>query len=206
MSSAPQNISKSMSLLSFQRDLLPAMPWKNGGGSTSEIACWPLGSGLADFGWRVSIARISAAGPFSVFEGIDRSIMLLEGDGVRLQSRDGQLDQLLHEPLQPFDFSGDAAIDCTLLGGPSSDFNVMTRRGQWHAEVRVLASAAALAAAPHGVLMCLRGSWSLGPSGQACGTGQGWCWTEAAQAWQIAPQTSDAQLVVACIRPARLSS
>ena len=191
-----------MSLHSFQRDALPVMPWKNGGGSTAEIACWPPGSGLADFGWRVSIAHIAAAGPFSVFEGIDRNIMLLEGDGVRLRSRDGQIDQLLQKPLQPFAFSGDAAIDCTLQGGASSDFNVMTRRSQWRADVQVLECAAAVAAAPHGVLLALRGSWSLGASGQRCDAGLGWCWTDADHGWQVAPQTSDAQLLVVCIRPA----
>src|SRR6185295_12572572 len=94
----------------FRRDQLPVMPWKNGGGSTCEIACWPPGAKLGDFGWRVSIATMAAAGPFSVFEGVDRSIMLLAGDGVRLQSDDGAIDHRLDTPHQPFAFSGDAAI------------------------------------------------------------------------------------------------
>ena len=47
--------------------------------ATREIACWPPGAGLHDFGWRVSIATIAAAGPFSVFKGVDRIIMLLVG-------------------------------------------------------------------------------------------------------------------------------
>ena len=115
----------------FSRASLPATPWKNGGGTTQEIACWPAGAGLEDFGWRVSIARIAQAGPFSRFAGIDRSIMLLEGDGVRLRSADGAIDHRLDAPHRPFAFSGDIALDCTLLGGASSDFNVMTRRGAW---------------------------------------------------------------------------
>ena len=190
-----------MSLHSFKRDALPAMPWKNGGGSTAEIACWPPGSGLGDFGWRVSIAHIATAGPFSIFEGVDRSIMLLDGDGVHLQSRDGLVNQLLQTPQQPFAFSGDTAIDCQLLGGPSSDFNVMTRRGQWRADVQVLQGAASVGPAPHGVLLSLRGNWSLGTSGLLCAAGQGWYWTDEAHAWQVAPLTSGAQLLVVSIRP-----
>ena len=120
----------------FSIATLPSMPWKNGGGSTCEIACWPPGAGLGDFAWRMSIASISQSGPFSIFRGVDRSIMLLEGDGVHLrasQTQEGGIDHRLDTPLQPFAFSGDSSVQCTLLGGPSRDFNVMTRRGQWHA-------------------------------------------------------------------------
>ena len=114
-------------------DLSPT-PWKNGGGSTREIVCRPPGAGMDGFDWRVSIATIAQSGPFSVFAGVDRVILLLDGDGVRLQSADG-IDHRLDQALQPFAFSGDEALDCTLLGGPSQDFNVMTRRSALRAEV-----------------------------------------------------------------------
>ena len=32
----------------------PSMPWKNGGGETTEIAVSPPGAGLDDFDWRVA--------------------------------------------------------------------------------------------------------------------------------------------------------
>lgn len=185
-----------MDLHRFQRDQLAVTPWKNGGGSTREIACWPAGAGMGDFGWRVSIATIAAAGPFSVFEGVDRSIMLLDGDGVRLRSADGQIDHQLDQPCRPFSFNGDAAIDCTLLGGASSDFNVMTRRGQWRAELRVLDAAATLEAAPHGLLLALRGNWRLGHQQPDCREGQGLYWTDLAQAWQVEPDAPGARLAV----------
>ncbi|SFB68840.1 hypothetical protein SAMN05216344_101231 [Polaromonas sp. OV174] len=180
-----------MRLQHFSLAELPAQPWKNGGGSTREIACWPPASGLDNFGWRVSIASIAAAGPFSVFESVDRCIMLLDGDGVRLRSADGSIDHLLAQPLQPFAFSGDAAVDCTLLGGPSSDFNVMARRDQWRAELRVLDAASAVQAAPQGVLLAWRGNWRLG-QGLALREGEGLYWTETPQAWQPAPETPEA--------------
>ena len=50
--------------------LRPA-PWKNGGGSTTEIAVWPNGAGLDEFDWRISLATITQSGPFSFFPGID---------------------------------------------------------------------------------------------------------------------------------------
>jgi environmental stress-induced protein Ves len=190
-----------MSLHPFHSDTLAAMPWKNGGGATREIASWPPGAGLGDFGWRVSIASIAAAGPFSVFKGMDRHIMLLGGDGVRLQSGDGQLDHRLDTPHVPFAFSGDAAIDCSLLGCASSDFNVMTRRGQWHAELQVLDSAASMAPAPHGVLLVLRGSWRLGDGLPVYGPGEGLCWTDADHAWLVEPQAPGAQLAVVRFMP-----
>lgn len=44
----------------------PRMPWKNGGGSTEEIAR-DAGAGLDGFGWRLSIADITESGGFSTF-------------------------------------------------------------------------------------------------------------------------------------------
>ena len=122
---------------SFDLNQILASPWKNGGGSTREIACWPLGSGMDSFAWRISVATIAQAGPFSAFAGIDRQIMLLDGDGVQLVAKAAGIDHALSPRWQPFAFSGDVALDCTLLGGTSTDFNVMTRRGQWTAQVEV---------------------------------------------------------------------
>ena len=185
-----------MSVHRFHRDQLAVTPWKNGGGATREIACWPPGAGLHDFGWRVSIATIAAAGPFSVFKGVDRIIILLAGDGVALRSGDGGIDHRLDTPCQPFAFSGDAAMDCALLGGPSSDFNVMARRGQWQAELRVLDVATDIEAAPHGVLLALRGSWRVGGQQPPCHQGEGLYWTDALNAWRVEPQTPGARLAL----------
>ena len=66
-------------------ECLRAAPWKNGGGSTTEIAISPPDAGFDDFDWRISVATIAADGPFSAFAGIDRVITLLAGAGVLLQ-------------------------------------------------------------------------------------------------------------------------
>ena len=57
--------------------------------------------------------------------------MLLDGDGMRLRSADGSVDQRLNTRWSVLDFAGEAAVDGTLLGGPSTDLNLMLRRGRW---------------------------------------------------------------------------
>lgn len=182
-----------MPMQRFSRAQLQPTPWKNGGGSTREIASWPPGAGLGAFDWRVSIATIAAGGPFSVFAGVDRTIMLLEGDGVRLHAADSGLDHRLDTPFAPFAFSGDLALDCTLLGGASDDFNVMSRRARCEAEVRVLAGAQSLPVASGGLLVSLRGRWQAGD--QALAVGEGLWWADAAMAWTLTPLDDDARLV-----------
>ena len=90
----------------FDTASLAAAPWKNGGGTTREIAAWPQGAGIDGFDWRVSIATIDQAGPFSAFAGVDRVIMLLDGSGVRLRSGGGRIDHRLDRPQAPFAFAG----------------------------------------------------------------------------------------------------
>ncbi|RYF76881.1 MAG: HutD family protein [Comamonadaceae bacterium] len=187
----------------FSRATLPVTPWKNGGGTTQEIACWPPGAGLDAFDWRVSIARIETSGAFSTFPGVERSIVLLDGggggggdgeaDGVWLRSADGRIDHRLAHPLEPFAFSGDAEVHAVLLGGATSDFNVMARRARGLAEVRVLARSDTLAPAPAGLVMCLRGHWSF--DGQRFDPGEGAWWTAGAPAGALHAGSRDARLI-----------
>ena len=141
---------------------LTPMPWKNGGGTTREIAAWPPAAGLDAFDWRLSIADIAADGPFSAFPGIDRQIVLLDGDGVRLRARDGSFDHRLATVGEPFAFAGEATVEATLLGGPTRDFNVMTRRGRCRACVASTGAAIAHTDAQRDttvVLYVLAGGW-----------------------------------------------
>lgn len=99
------------------------MPWKNGGGVTTEICVSPP-SGAFD--WRVSIATVNADGPFSTFTGYERHIMTLSGEGMVLDI--GGRGKFALEPLRPFSFSGDAQVHGSLLQGVVLDFNLMVRR------------------------------------------------------------------------------
>ena len=188
-----------MSPQRFDRATLAASPWKNGGGVTREIASWPPGAGMDDFQWRLSIATVAASGPFSAFAGIDRIITLLDGPGVRLASGDGAIDHLLNRPLEPFPFAGEAAIHGTVLGGASSDFNVMTRRSLLRAELNVLRASAAVESAPHGMLLAVQGSWHAREPGDGAeyrlDPGQGCWWADEPLAWQLTPACADAGLI-----------
>ena len=105
------------------------MPWKNGGGETTEIAIFPEGAGLDDFDWRVSMARVEASGPFSLFAGIDRTLAILDGAGIIL-SVEGRIPFGLTARSEPLTFPADVATSAALIAGPITDLNVMTRRGR----------------------------------------------------------------------------
>ncbi len=152
-----------MTLKRFYFDKLIPTPWKNGGGITREIVS------VGDpFKWRVSIARVDTDGPFSVFEGVDRTIVLLEGLGLHLKSSDGSVDQQLDQPLQMFAFSGDLHIDSRQLGGASYDFNVMARRSAGRATVTIHRKAFQVSLVERGLIYIASGQWRLqGQAGDA---------------------------------------
>lgn len=103
------------------------MPWKNGGGTTREIIAHP--SDTTDFDWRLSIADIQVDGPFSSFPGYARTIMLLEGDGMRLHIDDAPA-VTMNEKFRPLDFDGSSETYCTLTGGPIRDFNIISAKAR----------------------------------------------------------------------------
>jgi environmental stress-induced protein Ves len=103
-----------------------ARPWKNGGGTTRDIAVSPPGASLDNFDWRLSLAQVDRDGPFSRFDNVDRTLVLLSG-AMTLHERDRRIDLVRNEP---FAFAGERAIEATVGGGATVDFNVMTRRGR----------------------------------------------------------------------------
>jgi len=109
-----------------------AMPWKNGGGVTTEIFADPP---TGNFDWRVSIATVNADGPFSTFAGYERHIMPLSGEGMALDI--AGRGKFILEPFRPFSFSGDAQVHGSLLQGAVTDFNLMVRRDFGQGTLRV---------------------------------------------------------------------
>ncbi len=101
------------------------MPWRNGGGTTSEILAEPGPGGR--FRFRLSVAEVASSGPFSDFGGYDRHILLLEGEGFTLRV-DGSEPAVLDRPLVPFAFDGGRAARCELHGGSVRDLNLMVDR------------------------------------------------------------------------------
>jgi environmental stress-induced protein Ves len=111
-----------------------AQPWKNGGGVTREVAVFPDGADMATFDWRISIAEVAEAGPFSCFEGVDRVLTVLEGE--LALTFEGRRDPVrLTSASAPYRFAGDVLVSGALPGGPVRDLNVMVRRGLVDARV-----------------------------------------------------------------------
>ncbi len=101
------------------------MPWKNGRGSTLELAVEPAGATLeTGFQWRVSSAEVLVSGPFSAFPGMARWLVLLEGAGFEIDfGPHGRVN--LTAPLVPIHFSGDWSAMAFLVDGPCRDLNLM---------------------------------------------------------------------------------
>ena len=123
---------------------LVRVPWKNGGGTTAEVAAFPDGAGFDAFGWRISMADVESDGPFSAFPGIDRTLIVVEGNGIELDVEG--VSYLLDGPSAALSFSGDDTTAGRLLSGPIRDLNVMTRRGQFRHRTRLVESGVALLA------------------------------------------------------------
>jgi environmental stress-induced protein Ves len=110
------------------------MPWKNGLGSTTELAVEPPGASLDAFLWRVSIAELRGPGPFSTFPGYDRIITQLDGSPMKLTH--GGAPPVVLRPLVPHAFSGDDETACA-VEGIAHDFNLIVRRDHARAALEV---------------------------------------------------------------------
>lgn len=114
--------------------------WKNGAGWTREICACRMdgreGIDAAEWDFRLSIAEIEADAPFSSFPGVERELVLLNGNGLRLRFDDGGLQTLL-PPHDRARFAGECALTGQLVDGRTEDFNLMWRRDAvqatlWH--------------------------------------------------------------------------
>lgn len=108
---------------------LPSMPWKNGGGSTVELLTRPQGATLSDFDFRISVATVAQDGPFSVFPHIDRTLALVDGEGLTLHLA-GEAPIVIDDATPYASFPGETSIHATVNHGTTMDFNVMTHRAR----------------------------------------------------------------------------
>lgn len=105
-----------------------AQPWKNGGGVMWDVAIYPEGATTETFAWRLSIAKISASRPFSLFPGVTRHFALLAGDGITL-SIAGRPPVHITQKAPAVEFSGDDGTTATLHGAQVLALNLMVRTG-----------------------------------------------------------------------------
>lgn len=137
------------------------MPWKNGGGETTEIAVFPEGAGLSDFDWRVSMARVDGDGPFSGFPGIDRTLAIINGAGIVLNV-EGYAAKRLARDSEPHSFPADVPTSAALIAGIVTDFNVMSRRGKVEHKVERLRGEHASPAGSARLVLCTAGEIAVG--------------------------------------------
>jgi environmental stress-induced protein Ves len=124
------------------------MPWRNGLGTSLEIAAEASGDGAA---WRFGIAAIERSCPFSLYPGYDRTILLLDGAGLVLSFPDGaEPTRRIDDPARPVRFPGDPRTECALLDGPVRVLNVLTDRALISHRAAVLSLAAGPAVCPAG--------------------------------------------------------
>jgi len=152
---------------------VPSEPWRNGQGVTrtlawggcatpSVVSAHHTGTRAADLAalagagpkaadsradtwqWRVSVASITQDGPFSCFDGVDRISLLIAGQALSLQDASGK--PVLHLGLhQSAGYPGETALWARCHGAPLQCLNVMTRRAQARAHLRLVSERTALA-------------------------------------------------------------
>ncbi|HVW68145.1 MAG TPA: HutD family protein [Steroidobacteraceae bacterium] len=138
------------------------VPWKNGGGITREILKAP--SDAASFDWRLSLATIAAPGPFSAFDGYQRTLVLVRGAGVELDfGPHGRIR--LDAPGQSAFFDGSWPTRCELIDGPSTDLNLIVAKDRTESRASVLSIGAAERITTAGwdetLICCISGSLRL---------------------------------------------
>lgn len=131
--------------------------WKNGGGTTSEIAVFPPGAGMDDFLWRLSMAQVETPGPFSAFHGVDRTLAVIEG-ALTLAGPDFEVT--LDDASAPFRFDGHACVHGHPLCGSVRDLNAMVRRGAYSASMAWLR--------PGDLAMCAGTGFIIAAEAQTC--------------------------------------
>jgi hypothetical protein len=111
------------------------MPWKNGKGETLELLTLEDERGVK---FRISQAAVVDSGTFSDFTGLERHLVLIAGNGIRLSHQAEPDDMSHHDLLHLLDiatFNGADLTTSELIDGPIEDLNVMVRMSDTQAKV-----------------------------------------------------------------------
>jgi environmental stress-induced protein Ves len=147
------------------------MPWKNGGGVTTDIGVSMLpGFAAGDWEgiiWRFSRTAIVTPGTFSDLSGFDRELALVAGEGLVLETADDEID--VRQVYRPVRFAGETAIVSRLEAGPVEVVNLIGDRTRVGIDLACLSDGAA-SARPAGIhiLYAAAGSCQLAIDGKAC--------------------------------------
>lgn len=109
----------------LRRKSYRAMPWRNGRGTTLEIAREPATG--EEFAWRLSLADIEQDGDFSAYPGYSRAIALVAGERLHLRFR-GHGHCFLTPTQRGTRFEGDWKTHCEIPQGRCTDLSLIVRR------------------------------------------------------------------------------
>ena len=109
------------------------IPWKNGGGISTDIATDETTGGEV---WRFGRTPIPVPGPFSDYTGYDRVQVLIAGRGLVLAGPGGEID--LRAPFKPVRYRGELPLVSRLEAGPVEVVNQIGRRSDVKVDLRVL--------------------------------------------------------------------
>lgn len=126
-----------MKLTTYSPSDFVTVPWKNGKGETIELAINPGGT-LAQFDWRLSIATVVEDGDFSDFSGVERNLILIEGNALHLHHQLAGIETKdnLDKKLSFATFDGASKTLGHLPAGPIKDFNLMHNPSKFDARVQ----------------------------------------------------------------------
>ena len=175
----------------FDLRTIPAQPWANGAGTRQELATGDHGGETV---WRLSVAAIERDGPFSTYPGLARLHTLIAGVGTRLMGAGIDIEV---RPMVPVAFDATVPLDCTLIEGPATAFNLIYDPAAIHAELLALDAGAHLIEAREIAMFCVSGSAAI--DGQSLEAGQG-AVAETAAAITVDPS---AEALCALLDPAR---
>ena len=181
----------------------PSVPWKNGGGTVRPLVAHPPDAGFDDFHWRISVAEVTADGPFSGFQGVDRCVVLLDGQGILLSAEEGG-EWLLDRPLQVLKFPGELSLTASLIQGPIRNLSVLVRRELCRMAVEPIEGVTQRVFDQGGatLVLCLAGSAlieSQAPDSIHLGPEQALLWRAQTPAWRLrCDQASTRLIVVQC--------
>jgi len=135
------------------------VPWKNGGGVTTDIAgeyrAGAQPGGWDGMIWRLSRTRIEAPGPFSDLPGCDRLLAVIDGSGLVLHPK-GRPPLDVRKPFQAVRFAGEWPIDSELTEGPVGVLNLLADRTKVAIDLSfVAAPGQATLPAAHSILLAL---------------------------------------------------
>lgn len=149
----------------FDLRTIPSQPWVNGAGTRQALASSQQGTQAA---WSLSVARIERDCPFSTYPGFARLHVTMSGAGTHLVGNDVDL---YARPMIPVAFDGDVALECHLIDGPCTAFNVIYDPLQLRPDLVVLEAGTHEIAGREIAVFCVSGSASL--NGSALQSGQG---------------------------------